>query len=173
MDERLAALLDEQDIRNQLCNYCRSMDRCDKLLGRACFHPDAEADYGEAFQGSGYDFVDFAVDSHLAHLDSHLHRILNILVSVDGDRAGSESYVDAKFRSRHDGQTIERTTCGRYVDEWEKRDDRWAIARRRYLHEMDEVRPVPVQQQFAVGGSRDLSDVSYAVLGAAPAGAEA
>ncbi len=162
MDEALARLIDEREIVRQLHNYCRAADRCDLPLGLAVFHADAKVDYGAMFQGSAHDAIRYIIGSH-AYLRNHLHRISNIMVEVEGNRAGSETYVDARFRLTQEGAEIEMFTRGRYIDRWEKRDGRWAIAQRTYLHEMDGRRPAG-EEAYAVAGIRDESDPSYAAL---------
>jgi hypothetical protein len=162
MDEILALLLEEREIAQQLNNYCRAMDRCDRELGVAVFHSDAEADYGAMYQGTGEGFVDFVLAGH-KHLDAHVHRITNISITVSGDTAGSESYVDSRFRMTRDGTVLEMHSCGRFVDRWERRDGRWAIAQRLYLHCLDSARPLQ-GGNYPATGERDQSDPSYAVL---------
>jgi ketosteroid isomerase-like protein len=154
--------LDEREITRQLNNYCRAMDRCDIDLGCAVFHPDAEADYGEIFQGTGHGFVAFAIGTH-AYLETHLHRISNISIAVEGDVAGSETYVDVCSYRRRDGAPVEYNVRGRYIDRWERRDGHWAISRRRYVHAMDASRPVN-GALYANAGRRDRSDPSYGTL---------
>lgn len=162
MDATMALLLAEREIGQQLNNYCRAMDRCDRELGRAVFHPDAEADYGAMYKGSAEGFVDFALAGHL-HLETHVHRVTNISIVVDGDTAGSESYVDARFRMSRDGTVVEMHSSGRFIDRWERRDGRWGIAQRRYLHCMDSARPLE-GANYPSAGERDQSDPSYAIL---------
>ncbi len=161
MDD-LSVLLAEREIRQQLNNYCRAMDRCDAELGTAVFHPDSEVDYGPMFQGSGAGFVRFALSGH-QHMETHAHRITNVSVHVTGEAAGTESYVDARFRMAHDGTTVEMSSCGRFVDQWEWHDGRWLIRGRRYLHGTDSTRVVD-PPAFPTGGTRDVGDVSYEVL---------
>lgn len=170
MNEMPALLLAEREITQQLVNYCRAMDRCDLELGRAVFHPEARADYGAMYQGTGAGFVEFALAGH-QHLDTHLHRISNLSIRVDGDTAGSESYVDSRFQLTRAGQVMELSSCGRFVDRWLKRDDRWAIIDRRYLHGLDSARPLE-GARYAGSGERTRSDPSYAVLTAAEPAAE-
>lgn len=157
-------VLDERAITQQLVSYCRAMDRCDPLLGKAVFHPGATADYGEMFRGSGEGFINFVMGAH-ERLDAHVHRVSNISVVIDGDRAGSEAYVDARFRMTHEGTPMELTSCGRFVDRWERRDGCWAITERRYLHCMDSSRPLG-GARFGIAGTRDRTDISYQVLNA-------
>lgn len=166
MDERVFGdLLAKQEITEVLHDYCRAMDRIDDELGRSVFHPDAVADYGPMFQGTGYGFIDFV---HVAHssMQVQMHRITNVSIRVDGSRAGSEAYVKVTARTKtQDGKRIDLHSRGRYIDQWEKRNGRWAISHRRYLHEMDESRPVE-GAFFPTAGRRDRTDPSYAALGA-------
>ncbi|MCB2109209.1 MAG: nuclear transport factor 2 family protein, partial [Rhodobacteraceae bacterium] len=39
--ERIAALLDKEEIRDVLMRYGRGVDRADADLLRSCYHPDA------------------------------------------------------------------------------------------------------------------------------------
>ena len=162
MDEKLERLLDERAIERQLHNYCRAMDRCDLALGKAVFHPDTQVDYGAMYQGSAEGFVEFTIRSH-ASARNHLHRISNIIVEVDGERAGSETYVDGRFRFEADGQLVALYTRGRYVDRWERRDGRWAISHRTYVHEMDGQSEAG-DERYVFTGRRDPSDASYDAL---------
>lgn len=157
------AHLDERAIHTQLNNYCRAMDRCDVELGCAVFHDDAVLDYGAIFRGAPRDFVTQTLRAHFS-LETHLHRISNITIAVNGDRAGSEAYVDAIFRGAAEGRAFEIRSCGRYIDRWEKRDGRWAISKRQYVHAIDSVGPALEKQRFESAGARDLSDPSYTVL---------
>lgn len=162
MTDMLATLLDERAIEAQLKNYCRAMDRCDNELGVAVFHDDAQLDYGEMFRGAPRDFVEHTIAAHFS-LETHLHRISNISIAVNGDRAGSETYVDAIFRGSAQGAAFEIRTCGRYIDQWEKRGGRWAVSRRQYLHAIDSQRPAG-EARFPVTGARDTTDFSYTAL---------
>ncbi|MBL7496701.1 nuclear transport factor 2 family protein [Frankia sp. CNm7] len=145
--------------------YCRGVDRIDPELGRSVFHPDAVADYGDMFQGTGFEFIDFVCEAHRGFL-THTHQIGSISIAVDGDTAASECYVTARLRAENPGGGfVDILSYGRYVDRWARRDDVWRIAHRRYLHEMDETRTIEAGG-FAVAGRRDRTDPSYEVLGA-------
>lgn len=160
IDSRLELLIAKDAIRDAMYRYCRSMDRMDIELGLSVFHSDAPADYGAIYQGDGYGFVRFAYDSH-AKMISHQHQLGNLLIRVDGDKAWSEAYVTIAFRLRDaTGQLLAMETRGRYIDHWEKRDGRWAISDRRYIHAMDEVWPT-ADDAFGNDGTRDSHDPSY------------
>ncbi|MFT3900062.1 MAG: nuclear transport factor 2 family protein [Gordonia sp. (in: high G+C Gram-positive bacteria)] len=162
-DDQVHVLLAKQAIYDALACYCRAMDRIDLELGRSLFHPDATADYGEMFSGTGYGFIDFIGQVHPA-METHVHHLGSVLVNVEGDRAGSEAYVMARLRHRTaEGDPVDTVSHGRYVDQWERRDDVWRIKHRRYLHALDETRTVD-GAGFAPTGTRDRTDPSYAVL---------
>ncbi|MGI5330502.1 nuclear transport factor 2 family protein [Actinomadura nitritigenes] len=163
LDRHVQELLDKQAITEQLVTYCRAADRVDLDLLRSVFHPDAAADYGAMYSGTGYGFADFIGEVH-PPMEAHSHHIGNILVRVDGDRAASESYVLVRARTR-DGDTLTDLVChGRYLDRWERRDGTWRISDRRYLHTLDETRTVKLPL-FDTAGSRDRDDPSYALMG--------
>ena len=154
---------DRDAIRGQIHAYCRSMDRMDRELGYAVWHADGEADYGEAiFRGSGHGFIDFVTEAHAGML-AHSHQVTTVLIELAGDRAASESYVTAALRQQGDDGLLQVTVRGRYLDRWSYRDGRWAIDRRIYLHDFDDVRPV-VSTGAPTRGRRDRSDPSYDIL---------
>lgn len=160
----LAELLAQQEITKRIHDYCRAMDRIDDDLGRSVFHADAVADYGTMFQGTGYGFIDFVHESHSAMLVQN-HSVSNISIRLDGDHAGSETYVTMRGRMKGEGDVVMQiTSLGRYVDGWERRDGAWRIAHRQYLHVMDELNQVGITM-YATDGARDRSDPSYARLG--------
>jgi hypothetical protein len=94
----------------------------------------------------------------------HSHQISNIIIELDGERAGSESYVTATLRMR-DGERLKQIMVwSRYIDRWSRRNGRWGIDKRVAVRDFDEVREVVAMSQ-PIGGKRDSSDPSYDVLG--------
>lgn len=163
-DDAVQDLLDKQAITEKLLDYCRAMDRIDLDLARSVFHPEAEADYGAMYTGTGYGFADFIGQVH-PPMKAHSHHLSNVRITVDGDRAGSEAYVVVRMRTAGtDGALTDLVSHGRYVDRWERRDGTWRIAHRHYLHTMDDSVPVN-RPMFPTAGSRDREDPSYEVLG--------
>jgi len=163
MDEAaLTELLAKQAIAEALYKYCRAMDRMDNELGKSVFHADAVADYGTMYKGTGHGFIEFVYEAHAGML-LHQHQLGNILITVEGDRAYSESYVMVTFRRTDEANgLVGMYSWGRYIDRWEKRDGRWAISHRHYLHLADESRPVD-DSQFPSTGMRDRTDPSYLI----------
>lgn len=156
------AIADRLAITDLLYRYCRAMDRIDHELGYAVWHENAEADYGPMFRGTGRGFIDWVLATH-ARMIAHSHQITNILVELDGSLAASEAYVTVALRYAVDGRLRQMTGRGRYLDRLEKRDGRWGIVQRRYIHDFDSEEPV-TNARFAGWGRRDRDDPSYAVL---------
>ena len=155
-------LADRQAITDLLYRYCRSMDRMDAELGYSIWHEDSIADYEGYYQGSGRGFIDAAFATHRRML-AHSHQISNILIELDGDRAGSETYAVGTLRLMKRDQLRQLTMWVRYIDEWSRRDGRWGIDKRVQITDFDEIRDVTAasaQQRTR----RDASDLSYTVL---------
>jgi hypothetical protein len=87
----------------------------------------------------------------------------NILIDLDGDLAGSESYVTATLRMMAGEQMRQMTVHSRYADRWSRRDGRWGLDHRIAIREFDEMRVVTPMQAHDTG-KRDRSDPTYAVL---------
>ncbi|MBW8785755.1 MAG: nuclear transport factor 2 family protein [Novosphingobium sp.] len=160
----LRELADKQAITEQIYRYCRAVDRLDIPLGHSVFHEDSFADYGADFyQGPGRGVIDLICQSHLG-LTHHSHQVSNILITLDGDRAGSESYVTGTMRLKRGEAIVQLAVWGRYIDSWSRRDGAWGIDRRFTMMEFDESREVkPTGRPLRSGRGPD--DPSYAVLG--------
>ena|SRR5450756_1680780 len=160
---RLREIADRQEITDLIYRYCRSVDRLDVLLGHSIWHKDAIADYGETFyKGDGRGVIDLICANHRKTL-CHSHQVSNILIDLDGDRAGSESYVTATLRVRRGGRMMQMTVWSRYIDSWSRRDGRWGLDKRSAIRDFDEVREVTAMADHDVG-RRDRTDPSYVVL---------
>ena len=78
---------DRQDITEVLLRYATGIDRRDWSLFHTVFTEDCELDYGEIGAWQGIDaVVGFMQQAHAA-AGHTLHRLTNLVVSVDGDRA--------------------------------------------------------------------------------------
>lgn len=162
MSDLLTQVADRQAITDQIYRYCRAMDRIDHQLGYSVWHEDGTADYGDTFQGTGRGFIDHVCAQH-SQMQQHSHQMSNIIVELDGDKAGSESYVTATLRMVRGDKTMQISVISRYVDTWSKRDGRWALDHRiavMEMYEMREITPMKVHDT----ARRDRTDPSYAVL---------
>lgn len=171
VDASLGEAADRLAILDKIHRYCRSVDRLDVPVGHSVFHEDSTAVF-PAWEGSGRGWIDFICAEHRNFLH-HSHQVTNVILEIDGDRAGSESYVFATLRReegrREEGRHEEGTKViqvqfwGRYIDAWSRRDGEWAIDRRECLVDFGstaEVTPLPPSER----ARRDRDDPSYSVL---------
>ena len=159
----LQDVADRQAITDLIYRYCRSVDRLDIPLGHSIWHQDGYADYGAAvYQGNGRGVIDHICAQHRSALQ-HSHQVSNIIIDLDADRAGSESYVTATLRVRSGEQLKQLTIWGRYIDEWSRRESRWGLDKRLSVRDFDEVRDVTSLYEHDTG-RRDRTDPSYPVL---------
>ena len=153
-------------IIDKLHRYCRSVDRLDIAEGHRVFHPDATADFGATYKGSGRGWIDFICAEHRKFLH-HSHQVTNVIIDVDGNRAGSEAYVFAALRRTDGEQVIQHEFWARYIDKWSCRDGEWAIDSRICLVDFGSTRAVD-----SIPGDprsqRNPQDPSYFVLKGLP-----
>ena len=145
MDDNLAIrtreLIDRQDILDCIYRCARGMDRHDSDLIASAYHSDAFDDHG-TFSGPVGEFIDYingangAIGVHERRFVNHQHNVTNHVVELNGDTAHSETYYIMFGQLR--GSTGVAAVGGRYLDRFERRDDRWAIALRRVVVEWSE-----------------------------------
>lgn len=155
-------LVDRQEIAELIHRYCRAVDRIDEALGHSIFHPDATADYGDFYRGSGHGAIDAVCTSHRACV-VHSHQITTTTIALAGDLAGSEAYHLATVRMLAGETLMQVTVWGRYLDRWSRRDGRWGIDHRQVVRDFDEIRTVtPLTLEMTT--QRDRNCPSYATL---------
>lgn len=152
---------DRLAIMDKIYRYCRSVDRLDVPVGHSVFHEDSYADFG-GYKGPGRGWIDFICEEHRKFL-YHSHQVTNIVLEIDGDRAGSESYVTATLQRQDGDKVLQHEFWARYVDTWSKRDGDWAIDRRDCIVDYSAIREV-TQLQRDERSRRDRDDISYSVL---------
>lgn len=179
LQAQIDALQSRQEIHDCVLRYCRGGDRLDAEIMVSAYHADAIEEHGK-FVGPAAEFVDFAIHQHRqAHL-THQHYVMNHRCELDGDMAHAETYF--MFVAIHkQGEKVMQIGGGRYLDRFERRDGRWAIAYRVALRDwgMTDERPdmadlsaftstrailSPEILAFMNGGPgprRDRSDPSY------------
>ena len=161
--ETLETLAAKQAIRDALSRYCRGLDRMDREMAEDVWHADGTADYLGIYEGTGHGFVEWVWGAHAA-MERHSHQITNVLIELggDGESATSESYVTVVLWTLPDaeGRQLELVGRGRYLDRWEKRDGRWAIAHR--VHVLDLSSEFPLTRADVPEESRrDEQDPSF------------
>ncbi len=166
LDPRVAALLDKQEIREVVLRYCRGIDRMDQDLVRSCYHSDATDEHG-SFVGGVEEYIAFAWKL-MPRYDATMHFVGNVLIELEGDLARSEAYCIAHHRSASGEPAHNLATGCRYVDIFERREDRaWRIAKRVVTtewirHDIPEVQ-FPIKDSLRTG-QRDRSDIVYQPL---------
>ena len=177
MDDATFHLLAAKDaIRDQIYTYCRAIDRMDRELVDTVWHPDGTIDFSDGMVAADYPLgpppVPFA-----AHFDfvwpfragflTHSHQATNILITVQRDRAGSETTSITVLQKLIDGQIEQMLIWGRWLDRWSCRDGRWAIDHRMGVMDCAQVStfaPGPINDPAAHLSRRDRSDPSYLFL---------
>lgn len=157
-------VLDRQAILDCIHRYCRGVDRFDREMVLSVYHADA-IDHHGVFVGGPEAFVDWAFSYHAEYQKAHHHMVMNHTCELDGDTAHTETYWIFSGINQQGPPSIH---FGRYVDRFERRNGRWAIATRVCLSEwhaamVDMPMPAEYLAQLMSGGTgaRDRSDVSY------------
>jgi hypothetical protein len=161
-----ARLLAKAEITDCLAIYARGVDRRQWSLVLAAYHDDAFDDHG-AYKGDIPGLIEWVREKH-ANVPHSMHILSNCLIEfVSPDRALVETYFESckTIRPTDAGESGTGTSqksrvLGRYIDIFERRAGRWAIARRSVVTEsvefQDIVTPIPDTSNV---GRRDDEDV--------------
>jgi hypothetical protein len=164
LDDKIQRMVDRADIVDCLHRYARGMDRLDRALARSAYHEDAIDDHA-AFVGTVDEFLDWAFAYHSTQA-RHQHYVSNHNIELAGDEAHVESYY-LFVATERDALAPLKLFGGRYVDRFERRDGRWAIANRACLPEWHTESAIPEfaaqMADHAEGNviARDVTDTSY------------
>ena len=126
----LQTLIDELDIRHGLARFARILDHKQwDTLGEV-FADDLDFDYGSGGEQHGLDALREQMRRYLDVCGGSQHLLGSIRIEVNGDRAVSHSYVQARHQGI-DSQTGKFfDSNGRYIDHWQRRAQGWRIVRR-------------------------------------------
>jgi ketosteroid isomerase-like protein len=156
-------LLDESEIRAVLARYARGIDRFDMDLVRTCYHDDATDAHG-AYNGDLEGFIAYS-EAWFDKIVSMTHFFGQSTIDLDGDSAWVESYCLCFIRMpTEDGKLMDRFANIRYVDQFERREGEWRIARRKLVHSpgrLDVVEINPQLAELAMLARPDRDDPSY------------
>jgi hypothetical protein len=130
--EQLRVVADRQEIHEVVMRYSRGIDRGDPAMIASVYHAGAIDRHGpHQFADAGTDIVALAVPRLDALAGVAQHHITNFLIELNGDSADVESYFLAFQPTKlQDGTEVLSVIAGRYLDRFERRDGRWAIAER-------------------------------------------
>jgi hypothetical protein len=163
-DERTDYLASRMEILDCINRIARGVDRLDEAIFRSGYHDDAVLDFGTMI-GDPQRFIDFFFALHRTMHKATAHTICNHVCEIDGDNAHAETYYI--FASENASGTPTTLAGGRYIDKFERRNGRWAIALRKCVTTWNLTPDNDVSQQiaaaFALVGkvSRDRDDLSY------------
>jgi len=178
MDEKtLAVLAAKQAITEQIYRYCRAIDRMDYNLILTVWHPDGTVDFSDGSADPNYTpgtppvpfkrHFEYAWPFR-ATLLTHSHQATNILIDVDGDRAGSETTsITVLQKKLPDGKIDSKIFWGRWLDRWSQRDGVWAIDHRQAIMDCFAPHEFPataVNDPATHSSRRDRQDPSYQYL---------
>jgi hypothetical protein len=154
-------LIAKDQIRDQIYNYCRGLDRMDRELALSVWHSDAVVETG-GNKLTGPQWIESAWRAH-EKISAHTHQMTNILIKMHGDTATSETYFHTSLRGEPTPESsTTRSIRGRYLDRWSKRSGRWAMDYRRIIVDFS-TGDEEATRNPPLGGRRDKTDPSYAV----------
>jgi hypothetical protein len=165
-------LVAREEIRKQIYNYGRGIDRLDKQLTLDVWHPDGTADYGGK-QVNGREWVE-GLFKGLPNMTASAHHLLESRIEVSGDKATSETIANTSIMNPMDERLVQGVAAGssgtsislirgRYADRWSKRNGKWALDHRAYIEDFRTVQEVPGRARLG-RGTRGRQDPSYAIV---------
>jgi 3-phenylpropionate/cinnamic acid dioxygenase small subunit len=132
MSEAIMSAVDVGDrlaISDVLIRYATALDGRDWELLASCFTDDATLDYDTSGTYGRDAFVEHC-RAGLARMKATQHCVTNHVISTDGDRAHSTSYVIAQHVREND---VTFTLGGAYSDDLVRVGTGWRIASRRFV----------------------------------------
>ena len=113
--------------------YSQGVDRLDEEKLKSAYWPDATDEHG-SFVGSGHQFAEYCMTGHLKWRSTS-HCIFNhsLELNPNGLKANGEVY-NVSYLFQKDANVLD-TWHGRYLDQYEKRENEWRIIHRVCVHE--------------------------------------
>lgn len=162
----IEVLLAKQAITELINKFPRGADRGDRELLLSLAHPDATMRFGNREFPSWEAYVDWLLVAH-DDMKSNHHRVSNILIEVNGDRAVSEATGSVTLLVAKEGNPKlyeERRMHSRYLDTWSRRNGRWGLDGRQTVSDFRCVLDVPaelVESRYQSIGHIGKEDASY------------
>lgn len=154
-----------------LYRYARALDRLDMALLDEVFAPDATVELGTMFSGGAAAFAGVA-HAFMGSMAATRHEVSNILIEVDGDRAGFEAHVTAWHLLRDGSAAQVLVVRARYLGRAARRAAGWRLVH--HAEVLDWGALTAADPGWFDGnaelpkGSRDDGDPSYEALARAP-----
>jgi ketosteroid isomerase-like protein len=140
-DQEIDRALSRQALHDLCMAYARGVDRADTELLASIFHDDATVVSG-VVNGSGAKFAAEITAFVKANLERCFHSVANEWFDIRGDRAVGESYAIATMTAG--GNDV--LTGGRYLDEFERRNDTWKFSNRTFVCDWTMTQPTSHQK---------------------------
>jgi ketosteroid isomerase-like protein len=121
---------DERAIINLLGDFARILDRKQWSRVGEVFADDLTFNYGDNQEQAGGAALLVNFRKYLDNCGATQHLLGSIQIELDGDRAVSRSYVQARHQGKGAKAHLFLDTNGEYVDRWERRAEGWRIVRR-------------------------------------------
>jgi len=159
-------MLAKQAITDQINRYPRGLDRGDRELLLSLAHPGARMRFNKMEFPNWEAYVEWLIKAH-DEMKGNNHRMTNILVEVNGNRAVSETTGTATLLvPKKDNPNLfeERWMHSRYLDTWSFRNGKWALEGRHTISDYRRVLDVPadlVKSRYEVIGHTGRDDPSY------------
>ena len=161
-----ASILDElwsrQQITDVIRRRARAADRFDVDLARTCYHEGATEDHG-GFLGPVEEYLAWSPISGDEERAAMWHCVAAPLIDLDGDVAISETYVYVVETVERDGEHIDASVGGRYLDRFERREGRWAIVHRQLVLDWSRCEPATARYWDVMG--LDVDRIPFGAAG--------
>jgi len=130
-DTAVQALVDRAAIVDVCVRYATALDRRQWDLLATCFEADANVEFEGIGPVVGVDALVATCRAVLEPLDASQHLLGNHVVTIDGDEAHSECYLQAQHVRRGTPGGDNYIIAGTYTDDLRRGADGWRISRRR------------------------------------------
>lgn len=121
---------DKAQIAEVLIRYATGIDFKDWTLFRTCWADEVDIDYGDLGTFTDPDAFTSLMEQIHGGMGQTYHRLSNIVVDVDADRATARSYVRAVLQAVPDDGGSWIDALGHYDDELVRTSEGWRIAKR-------------------------------------------
>jgi hypothetical protein len=169
---RVEELRARVEIEDAILRYCRGVDRRDWELARSAYHDDAIDEHGP-YNGPVDGFIEYLASRH-GQIEHSMHFVSNVAIEFRGaEHAVAETYCIAYQRFAPSSEVAGPGALGarlsslcRYLDTFERREERWAITHRTVVYGDRSVEQASEPPVFPPGGvlqQRDRSDRFYSL----------
>jgi len=121
---------DKEQIAEVLIRYATGIDSKDWPLLRSCWADEIDVDYQQLGRFTSADALTDVMRQLHENMGPTYHRMSNIVIAVDGDRATARSYVQAVLMLQSNDSTNWVDALGHYDDIFVRTPDGWRISER-------------------------------------------